>query len=196
MKKALFVIKNLLSFFFWFLLMVAFSDIKIALQTVSAALLHELGHIFALILLKKNFSLPRLVTSGMRIKTHSSLSYKEEIFICAAGPFVNIFLFFVFLPHGIEFAIINLATAVSNLLPLTEYDGYKIISDTISLFSDAEKSRNVMPEITVAVSSVAVFLSLFLILRLDGGYWIFAIFFTVLVREIFLFQKQAKNENK
>lgn len=196
MKNTLYIIKNLLSAFFWFLLMLGFSDMKIAIETVFAALLHELGHIFALLLLKKKFSLPKFVTSGMRIKTYSKLSYKEEIFVCAAGPFVNIFLFLILLPNSIEFALINLATAISNLLPMTNYDGYKIISDTISLLSDSEKSHRIMPEITVGFSAVAVFLSLFLILRLDGGYWIFAVFFTVLVREIFLFQKQTKNENK
>lgn len=196
MKKALFVTKNLLSFFFWFLLMVAFSDMSIAIQTVLAAFLHECGHIFALILLKKRFSLPKFVTSGMRIKTHSELSYREEIFVCALGPLVNIFLFLFFLPHSPEFSVINLATAISNLLPLTDYDGYKIISDMLSLICDHEKSRKIMQNLTLGFSALAVFLSLFLILKLDGGYWLFFVFFTLLVREIFVFQKDTKNEDK
>ena len=195
MQRFLHILLSLLGGAFWTMLMLSFSDRKMTVLTIAAALIHECGHIIMLLLLKKRFSLPSLVSSGFRIKTESSFSYKEEILICGAGPLINIAMFLFFMPHYADFAIINLATAVSNLLPLPEYDGYKIISDAISLIFGNQISDCVMPHITVLICAVIVLLSLFLILILNGGYWIFFIFFIVLVKEITFFHKDAKNEN-
>jgi len=195
MQRFLHILLSLLGGAFWTMLMLGFSDIKMTALTITAALIHECGHIIMLLLFRKKFSLPALVSSGFRIKTKSSFSYSEEILICAAGPLINVIMFIFFMPHHADFAIINLATAISNLLPLPEYDGYKIISDAISLIFGNQISDCVMPHITVLICSVIVLLSLFLIMILNGGYWIFFIFFIVLVKEITFFHKDVKNEN-
>lgn len=195
MQRFLQTLLSLLGGAFWTMLMLSFSDRKMTVLTITAALIHECGHIIMLLLLKKKFSLPSLVSSGFRIKTQSSFSYNEEILICAAGPLINITMFIFFMPHYADFAIINLATAISNLLPLPEYDGYKIINDALSMLFGNQISDCIMPHITVLVCAVIVLLSLFLIMILNGGYWIFFIFFIVLVKEIAFFHKDVKNEN-
>ena len=195
MKKAFRGLLTGLGGLFWIVVMLSFSDIKMTTLTVLSALIHKCGHLIMLTLLKKRFSLPTVVTSGFRIKTKSKLSYKEEILVCAAGPFINVLLFLFLLPHTADFAIINLATAISNLLPLPDYDGYKIISNLISLILSSEVSDILMPRITLAVCAMLVFLSLFLIMLLNGGYWIFFIFFIVLVKQILFLQKQIKSED-
>ena len=194
MQKAIKVILAMLITLFWILIMLSFSDFKMALQTLLAAIIHELGHICALVLLNKGFSLPKLVSSGFRIKTDSPLSYKEEIFVCACGPLVNVALFVFFISPFPEFAIINIATAISNLLPIPHYDGYKITSDILSLFKDNELSEKIMPHITILISALTVFVSLFLIFKFNGGYWIFPVFFLILIRRILFFHKLTKNE--
>ncbi len=195
MQKLLHAILCILCGLFWTILMIGFSDVKMTLFTILAALVHEGGHLMALSALKKHFSLPSLVFSGFRIKTRSPLSYKEEIWVCSAGPLINFLAFAFLFPHTPNFAIINLATAISNLLPISDYDGYKIISDTISLFFGSKASDSIMPYVSLTVCTLAVFLSLFIILILNGGYWIFSIFFIVMIRQILFFQNRIKNED-
>ena len=194
MQKLLRTLLQLFILLFWTILMLSFSDFKMTMLTIASALIHELGHIISLLILRKSFSFPTLVSSGFRIKTNSLLSYKEEIFVCACGPLINIMVFLSFLYKFPDFSVINLATALSNLLPIPGYDGYKILSNGISIRKDEELVKKIMPHITVFISAVAVFLSLFLILYFNGGYWIFAVFFLVLLRKILFFQKDTKNE--
>ena len=186
---------RILALLFWILLMISFSDFEMMLLTLFAAFLHELGHILILLIMKKEFSLPRLIRSGFIIKTQTHLSYKDEIIICGAGPMVNILLFIFLFPYAQSFAIINLATAISNLLPLPGYDGYKITNNLISLCFGNLLTFKIMPFLTLAISSLLVFFSLLFILLLNGGYCIFFIFFIVLMQQIIFCQKKIKNEN-
>ncbi len=195
MKNFLNLLLNLLSALFWFLLMLSFSDIKMTVLTVIAALVHELGHIAVLCFLKKDFSLPRAVASGFRIKTRAQASYKEEIVIALGGPVINLLFAFVFARMSTTFAVINLATALSNLMPMKDFDGYKVTSNTLSLLFGFEVSERLMPHITVFVSSLFVFLSLFMIMFFDGGYWIFFIFFTVFLQQILFLQNNTNFED-
>lgn len=191
MKTLLNTLLSLLCALFWLSLMLSFSDVQMTLMTLLAAIAHELGHIVTMICLKKDFLLPRSVASGFRIKSLSQSSYKEEIIIAISGPLINLLFFAVFIGMSPTFAIINLVTAATNLLPMKDFDGYKIISDLISVFFGCEASDKIMPHLTVAVSSLFVFLSLFMIMIFNGGYWIFFIFFIVLVRQILFLQKHT-----
>jgi len=186
---------RILALLFWILLMTSFSNFEMMFLTLFAAFLHEVGHVLVLLMMKKEFSLPRLITTGFVIKTQTNLSYKEEIIICGAGPMINLLLFVFLFPHSQSFAMINLATAISNLLPLPGYDGYKIINNVISLCFGNLLSCKIMPFLSLAVSSALVFFSLFFILLVNGGYFIFCIFFVVLVQQILFYQNKIKNEN-
>ena len=93
------------------------------------------------------------------------------------------------------FALINLLTAISNLLLIKGYDGYRIVSGIISVRASADTAANVMESLSLTFSAIAVFISLFLMMRIGEGYWLFAIFFTVLLKEAFKTQKTMKNEN-
>jgi len=175
----------------WIVLMLGFSDVKIAISTLLAAVIHELGHMAVLFILGKDFSFPRAVASGFRIKTSVKLSYKEEVAVAIGGPLSNIVLFLFFITPFPEFAIINLITALSNLLPMKDFDGYRILSASLSLFGSASISDKIMPHVTVFFSSLLVFFSLFTIMISNGGYWIFFIFFIVLIKEILFLQKHT-----
>lgn len=182
---------------FWILLMLGFTDPGITVITILSALIHECGHVAALLFFTNgDSSLPRAVSSGFRIKTYGTLSYKNEMLVCLAGPLCNLLLFPIFIFLWPDFAIINLATALSNLMPLPEYDGHKILSDLLSLRLGSEMSDRIMPNVSLIFSSLSLFLSLFLILKLNGGYWIFFVFFIVTVRQTAILQNQAKKEIK
>lgn len=195
MKTFLNLLQNLLSALFWLILMLSFSGIKMTALTFIAATVHELGHIAVLYILKKDFSLPRSVASGFRIKSAAQSSYKEEILIALGGPLINLFFALVFAPLSTLFTVINLATAISNLLPMKDFDGYKIISDSVSLLFGHEVSERLMPHLTLFVSAFFVFLSLFMIMFSNGGYWIFFIFFTVFLKQVLFFQNCTNFED-
>ena len=94
-----------------------------------------------------------------------------------------------------SFAIINLLTALSNLLPARGYDGYRIMYSTLALLSNAERSARFMHAISLFFSAFVVFLSLGLIMIFDSGYWIFVIFFISLIGELTKRQKHINREN-
>ena len=195
MKTILNFLLNLASALFWMLLMLGFSGHKMTFVMICCALLHECGHILALCIINKDFSLPMAVTSGFRIKTNFHLSYKEEILIAACGPMMNLIFFLIFFPFAKNFAVINLATAISNLLPLKDFDGYKIIYDISCIVFGFEISERIMELLSICVASLMVFLSLFMIMFSNGGYWIFFIFFIVLVRQILFLHSDTKIEH-
>ncbi len=190
------LLKNWLGALFWIMLMLGFSDAAMTLQTIVAAAIHELGHILVMLILKRDFSLPKAVTSGLRIKTKAPLSYRDEILVCLGGPMINVVFALMFFGYAKGFAVINIATALSNLIPLPEHDGYRILYDILLSKGDYEKADFRIRKIALIFSSLALFLSLYLILKLNGGYWIFFIFFFVTIKEILFFQNKLKNENK
>ena len=136
------IAKDIVSFtpyIFIILVIFSFGEVYAAVLTVISAILHEGGHVLAMATLGRGFSVSG-VMSGLRLKPKSTLSYGEEIFVASAGPAVNLILFIIFIFTGggylSAFALVNLFTALSNLLPIRGYDGYRIAVALISRFGD------------------------------------------------------------
>ena len=188
-----------LSFLFWVLMLFGFNTPFVAILTVISALIHEGGHILALIMTGRYAGLPRFVLSGFRISGHRTSSYREELFVLAAGPGANILaaLFLLLLSNFLGryfkiFAAINLLTAASNLIPVRSYDGYKIIKILLSLKSPVPRGEKIMEIISFTLVVIMTFLSLYFIMTVGEGYWIFAIFFISMLFSIF----RGKNVKK
>ena len=191
---------------FWILLILGFDKPYIAVLTVCAALLHEIGHICAFLIIGERGTLGAHL-SGFRIKYKKVLSYGEEILAALGGPLFNVIAFAVLLfvsdgGYVTEFAVINLLTALSNLLPIENHDGYRIFE--CALLSHAfgiYKVRAVASAVSFSLSAFFTIFSLYLILRGDTGYWIFIIFMVILVKKIksdrtvFLRANERKNEH-
>ena len=186
MKLAIFLSK-ILPLLFWVLLLLGFDSLYISVLTVLAAIIHECGHlIFAPI--SKRAALPRADISGFRIDIRD-MSYKEELLAAIGGPLINIFVgilsFVLFTNSPLAdyarlFGTVNVMTALSNLLPIEGYDGYKILFCIGALiFDDAGRCEAVLLWISFLLSALMCFLSLYLILKLGEGYWIFFVFFTL-----------------
>ena len=196
MKLALFLNK-ILPLLFWTLLMLGFDSLHVAVLTGASAAIHECGHLIAIPSSKKG-CLPEAHVSGFRIKVNS-MSYKEELITAAGGPLINITLgvLLLFFPTSTQlgsyvntFGIINLLTAISNLLPIEGYDGYKILFCIGALvFDDTAACERILSGFSFVFSSLMCFLSLYLILKLGEGYWIFVVFFSVTLSAI---MKRAK----
>lgn len=183
--KILLYIEKFLAVTFWSLTLFGFDLVYIGVLTLISALIHEMGHIAAILILNKNVSCaPSGRVYGFRIKT-GVLSYKEEIIVSMAGPLVNIlfsFLLFNKNDYLSSFALINLMTAASNLLPIENYDGYKALYAAVSLASKKEDlAARVLPKLSFVISAIVSFISLYLMLTFGEGYWIFAIFLSSLI---------------
>ena len=176
--------------FFFVFLIFGFEDTFIAIMTLIAAAIHECGHIGYMYYLKGGGIKLRGVLSGFRMEMGLNTTYKEEIILCSLGPMVNIFtsvIFglaaFLFGEKCALFSAVNLATALSNLLPIKGYDGYRMLN---ALFE--EKNNQIMIKLLCGLSSSLIFIfclfSLYLIDRYGTGYWIFGVFFISMIKSI------------
>ena len=195
-KKSVFsmvfhILNDILPSLFWVLLIFGFSEWQIGVITLVSALIHECGHIGYLNHIKKGAKRLYAKHDGLRIKAACTLSYREERRMYISGPLANIISAFITLPFVIynvkyanEFFVINLANAASNLLPIEGYDGYGIIR---SYFFEKD-INGVWISMLRAFSCFLVFffclLSIYLIDRYGGGYWIFSIFFVSMIKQI------------
>lgn len=119
---------------FWFvavitLMLVLFPESQAAVCFLFCVL-HETGHLTAMLLTGKKAEKIKLGYFGMKIVTdkHFLPPFKESI-IASSGPLINLVLFFLLYNAGkTDYATINLGLAVFNLLPVTMLDGGHIIS--------------------------------------------------------------------
>lgn len=200
MKLAL-LLQKCLPILFWALLMFGFDAPFMAILTIVSALIHELGHLCVLKLLNKgdfHSVYGRIFGFGIPIR---NLSYKEELLVALGGPFINILfgVLFTILPQANAFlsylrlfGILNIMTALSNILPIESYDGYRILHSLIAIFSkDYERGESVLFSLSFLFSAILCLLSLYLILKIGEGYWIFAVFFSILLTSIAKVQKRT-----
>jgi Zn-dependent protease len=179
--KFLKLISSILPPLFWGLIIFGFEEPYLAVTSLICAMIHELGHL----LLTPCEVKMRGVVSGFRIAPRGILSYRERLLSYLGGPMANIiFALLCLFPTSLGkgylqvFAVLNLATAVSNLLPIEGYDGYGIILTVLEAKEANSRSYAILSWVSRAIIMTTCIFSLCLIDRVNGGYWIFAIFFS------------------
>ncbi len=191
--KLLKFFEKVLPLFFWILMIYAFGTPLFGTMTLLSAFIHELGHLIPAFRLN-NSALPRAEANGFRIKLSAALSYREDTLVTLAGPLANLiasgFLFFLYFLFGKNgyiylFAAVNLMTAISNLLPAKGYDGYRILENILTdKFGSMGNAEKILSVISRIFTVVLLFLSLFLLLKIGEGYWIFGLLFFSFMKEI------------
>lgn len=192
--------EKILPLFFWLLLIFAFDTPALAFMTLFSAVIHELGHISAGLSRGMLRLFPQPTNNGFRIKTDGLISYKDDLILTLGGPLFNIITAicsWLIALHGVayfrDFSLINLLTAVSNLLPIKEYDGYRIIeSSALLLFKKTEGVLRILNAFSFAFTVLLMFLALYFILKSGEGYWIFAVFFSSFIVETAKISKNNK----
>ena len=129
---------------FIFLWLVLFSNILISgtlypLLYITAAAIHESGHILAIYSLGHNIDSVKFVGFGIRIKNKQIYSYRKELLISIMGPAANVIVAILFFIVALlikgellnHFIVANLLYAFINLIPLPPLDGYKILCDCL-----------------------------------------------------------------
>lgn len=175
---------------FWLLLIFSFDKPYFGILTVICALIHEGGHILASVLLGGSPELSAFAL-GFRLKSGRLSSYRDDILITLSGPLANlaigipVLIFFGTAPYPLEFGIINIFTALSNLLPVYGYDGYRILKLLLEeRLREPELPLMLLSAVSSAVISVFCFLSLYLMAKLNSGYWIFIVFIFALIKSL------------
>ncbi|MDR1117535.1 MAG: site-2 protease family protein [Oscillospiraceae bacterium] len=118
------------------------------LTVVTAAVLHELGHLTAIKLFGAGIGSFRLSAVGAELEVTGGerLSYLQDILICFGGPLVNLLLAFTsaYLAEHLGneglsvFAGVNLILGLFNLLPAAQLDGGNIARLLSMYFFDRE----------------------------------------------------------
>lgn len=111
-------------------------------------LLHETGHLCAMLLCG---SIPRAVVLepfGVKIvEGRRALSYLQDALVLFAGPAANLLLFLVlYLLYGLRMPIvgvISLLTGALNLLPIGLLDGGRMVENLLQLFLPYRRAQTV-----------------------------------------------------
>ena len=181
---------EVLPVFFWGFLIFGFEESEVAVITILCAIIHECGHLLCILLQSGKINL-RGAISGFRINTSRIKSYGQEIAIYLCGPLANLISALVLslpLVSRSDFSetasLLNIATAISNLLPIKGYDGYGILRAVIMRSGSHDKLLYLLERVSSSLIFLLCIFSLYLIDRQGGGYWIFALFFFSMIKSI------------
>lgn len=131
---------------FWFIavitLMLLFIPESQAFYCFIFCIVHEAGHLLAMLISGQKATAVELSYFGIKISADNKLlSAFKNAFIAAGGPVINLFSAAILFPCGqADLAIVNLALAFFNLLPIRMLDGGHILS---ALFPDSKAVRNI-----------------------------------------------------
>ena len=152
-------------------------DISFVLIPISAAFIHEFGHLTAAKVMKLRIRSMKLGIFGAAIEVDMlNCSYAKEAVLALCGPLANIIsALLVYISVGTEskhillFLSSSLFFAALNLMPAGSFDGGRIFSSVLNLFLP----QRTVCRITEAVSFSVVFIlwtaSVYFILK-TGAY--------------------------
>ena len=154
------------------------SDPLFALGTILAVFFHESGHIIAANVSNVRFNEMKIGIFGARLNTKSNIvSYKKEIFICMMGPLSNFILSTALLPvYSISndrlllyFIVSSFFLGGLNLLPVSSFDGGRILHALFCLISEQNLADKIMSVLSFIVIFCIWSFSLYLLLISQSG---------------------------
>lgn len=101
------------------------------ISVIAALFLHELGHIAAALIRGR---LPESVTlsaAGADISYKGLSTYDDDIFVCSAGPAVNLIFALLFFRIFPIFSFSGAFYGILNLMPAPCFDGGRILSSVL-----------------------------------------------------------------
>lgn len=179
----------ILLFFSLFLTMPLFT-----FASLLAALLHELGHLFAAFLLHIPMQEFSVGLFGFGLTPKNTLySYSDEIFLCAAGPLTNLFFGFLSLlilkqharPFLLAFIFASFAFGILNLLPIKSFDGGRIVRALLLLHLPLSVAEKLLSVLSFCFIFSLWSISVYLLLRTVSSLSLFIFSISLFVR-IFL----------
>lgn len=175
---------------------VATEPLSLFLFALSATALHELGHLAALSLFCPEGVGIRVVAFGLRITPRGGrlISHGREAIAALAGPAANTLAAAIALALSgasgasaplVCFASVNLILAALNLIPISSFDGGRVLLSLLSCAVSQDRAVLAVSAVSTVCASLGVFVGLYLLLSGGGGLYLFSVSFSLLLRELF-----------
>jgi stage IV sporulation protein FB len=154
-------------------------------------ILHEMGHIFFIILFKNEINKITFYPFGGVMEYSSKPDFIYKYFLISIGGIlVNLILFFIFkMLNVVAFANINLFFVVINLVPIYPLDGSRILLSFLKIVFPYKLSKKM-----IYISSIIVSFVVFIFLYKIYNAWILLIFLALFLRlninSIYLFDDE------
>ena len=194
--------ESILSAFFWILVILGFDEPYAAVITLISVVIHEGGHSLAAWCLQGRTDLPRGRLLGLRMRVVGTVGYGAGCAVYASGAAANFLAAAVALPflglaeeYVSAFAVINLASGVTNLLPIEGYDGYGIIRTLLDCMCAGAAAYRILEAVSFTITATLTFLSLIFIYEIGEGYWMFAAFAAATFRRCSKWLSEVKSED-
>lgn len=110
-------------------------------SVVIALIIHETGHLIAVIFLGIKFRRIKITLFGFNINVDlEELSFVKKFILFFSGPLFNLLMCFASAERGyVEFADINRFLFCANLMPVMPLDGGNICKSVLEAFLDKER---------------------------------------------------------
>ena len=184
---------HLLLFLFWLFMLFGCDELLIAMSTLLCIAIHEISHTLAFFIINRPL-LPHTRINGLKISV-GYVSYRQKLFATAAGPVANLAAAALFLPFAKASAyasilgLLNLMTAISNLIPINGTDGYNLILIALNSTDCSKKAFFTLDAISLFLN-VSIFLaSSYCVLRIGQSYWMWGFFFFSVICNLEMLRK-------
>lgn len=145
-------------------------NIQIGSFFLLGTMVHELGHLLTMVILRIPVYGVSLTIAGAQIRSGPMSNTKEAL--CAlAGPFSNIVLGALVLHTIPQLAIVSFCLAAVNLLPLYPLDGGRILLCVLRTYLSEEKLGRVVKIVNAAVCVLLMISACWAAIYLQAGLW-------------------------
>lgn len=166
------------------------------------ALIHELAHMCAGLILKLKPKTLEIHAFGIGIIFESfENSEKNKIIIASAGPFINIIIAIMFYFVHIKVSTIivntNILLAIINLVPIYPLDGGRILKSVISLKTENKIADEITYKVSNSLMVVLTMISsiLILIYKNIGLFFIVIYLWLIVIKENKRFNLKKRIQN-
>ena len=153
------------TFFATIALFFYFDEYGYGLMGICACLIHEIGHLIALYIEKRDFKSFTFYGGGIKINYEKSTN--ASVFLITAGCLLNIIFFLLFyfvlsVSFNLKvFAVVNLIIGIFNFLPFRYFDGGHLLEKFLIKTCNHEKALHVLrktEKITAFITLAILFL--------------------------------------
>ena len=187
MKRKRFLIQPLALIYLLFMLFCDKSGM--ALISLLAAALHEVGHLVAARFLKIPIGCMRFDLLGARIDIKGRiLSYGEEWLLCVAGPLSSLIFsiigafFWSQTQLAVTFSCASVLLGLLNLLPIQTFDGGRMLECALLSFASPKRTSDILRGCTFLFLWLLWAFSAYLMIKIADGISLFFFTITLLAR--------------